>query len=152
MAENLAYTPDRGHYWAFADDQNNVEEYGYLYDWETARKVCPEGWHLPTEDEWKTFTEWILKKDAEIANRAGNQPAQATAIFESGFSPTAGGFLYYGGLFTDLGGFGYWWSSTEANRGTAWGRCVDSSNGKILRKYGSKRYGYSVRCIRNKDE
>ena len=51
MAENLAYKPEQGNFWAYGNDSNNVAKYGYLYDWETAKKVAPKGWHLPTESD-----------------------------------------------------------------------------------------------------
>ena len=38
MAENLAYKPDQGNFWAYGDDTSNVAICGYLYDWETAKK------------------------------------------------------------------------------------------------------------------
>jgi uncharacterized protein (TIGR02145 family) len=47
FAENLAYKPSSGNYWAYDNDHNNVSKYGYLNDWETAKTVCPVGWHLP---------------------------------------------------------------------------------------------------------
>ena len=49
MAENLAYKPTNGNYWA--KGSSYIQEYGYLYDWETAQEVCPDGWHLPSEKE-----------------------------------------------------------------------------------------------------
>ena len=53
MAENLAWKPKSGNYWAYDNNQSNVAEYGYLYDWETANKACPVGWHLPTKEEFE---------------------------------------------------------------------------------------------------
>ncbi len=52
MAENLAYLPDTGNYWAYEDVDSNIAIYGYLYDWETAMNIAPEGWHLPSRKEW----------------------------------------------------------------------------------------------------
>jgi hypothetical protein len=37
------------------NDSANVQDYGLLYDYETACKVCPVGWHLPTEKEWEIY-------------------------------------------------------------------------------------------------
>ena len=58
FAENLAYKASSG-CWAYDDDQSNVNKYGYLYDWKTAKKVCPTGWHLPTNEEWATLTSYL---------------------------------------------------------------------------------------------
>ena len=51
MAENFAYKPTEG-YWAYNNEENNVSTYGYLYTLETAKSICPEGWHFPSLDEW----------------------------------------------------------------------------------------------------
>ena len=59
MAENLAYKPNEGNYRAFGNDQNNVEKYGYLYDYETSKNVCPTGWHLPDKSEFQTLLNFI---------------------------------------------------------------------------------------------
>lgn len=57
MAENLAHKAENGNYWAYGNDENNIAIYGYLYDWETAMNIAPEGWHLPSRVEWK----WLIK-------------------------------------------------------------------------------------------
>lgn len=51
FAENLAYKPGRGNYWAYKNDKKNIYKYGYLYDGETALKICPSGWRLPNEKD-----------------------------------------------------------------------------------------------------
>ena len=55
MAENLAYRVDTGGCWSYNDNDDNVAVYGYLYNWYTANLVAPDGWHLPSDDEWKTL-------------------------------------------------------------------------------------------------
>ncbi len=42
MSENLAFKTEQG-CWAYNHEEANVKDYGYLYNWETAKKVCPEG-------------------------------------------------------------------------------------------------------------
>jgi len=59
MAENLAYKPSSGNYWAYNNDQNNIAIYGYLYDWKTACNVCPSGWHLPSDAEWTKLRDYL---------------------------------------------------------------------------------------------
>ena len=53
MAENFAYIPKIGKYKAYKKDIDNVQKLGYLYNWEGANNVAPEGWHLPSIEEWK---------------------------------------------------------------------------------------------------
>lgn len=59
MAQNLAYKPTSGKYWVCNDDTNSVAKYGYLYDWETANKIAPKGWHLPSQNEWSFLHKYI---------------------------------------------------------------------------------------------
>ena len=51
MAENLNFKI-KGSWW-YKNDEENGHKYGRLYTWEAAVKACPEGWHLPSEQEWK---------------------------------------------------------------------------------------------------
>jgi uncharacterized protein (TIGR02145 family) len=50
MAENL--NCQTGKSWCYGGDSSNCAKYGRLYDWNTAKTVCPDGWHLPTDEEW----------------------------------------------------------------------------------------------------
>lgn len=52
MAENLNYEAPGGS-WCYGGDASHCDKYGRLYDWETARKVCPAGYHLPSRKEWR---------------------------------------------------------------------------------------------------
>ena len=56
MAENLNYDAGSGS-WCYDDNSSNCDQYGRLYNWETAKKVCPDGWHLPSRSELKRY--WI---------------------------------------------------------------------------------------------
>ncbi len=54
MAENLNFTTAEGS-WCYENDSTYCEKYGRLYSWETAREVCPAGWHLPSKSEFETL-------------------------------------------------------------------------------------------------
>ena len=87
MAENLAYKPSSGNYWAYDDDNSNVAKYGYLYDWETAKKVCPSGWHLPSDEEWTTLTDYLGGEDV-----AGTKMKSTSGWKEDGNGTNESGF------------------------------------------------------------
>ena len=53
MAENLNYETDSS--LCYNDSVEYCAEYGRLYSWAVANSVCPEGWHLPTTDEFETL-------------------------------------------------------------------------------------------------
>jgi uncharacterized protein (TIGR02145 family) len=67
----------------------------------------------------------------------------------SGFSGLPGGYRYYNGTFSDIGKYGYWWSSTEYGTDYAWYRFLGYDYGDVSRYYASKRDGFSVRCLRD---
>lgn len=155
MAENLAFKPDTGTYWAYDNDQSNVEIYGYLYDWETAKNVCPTGWHLPTDAEWTTLSDYLGKTDEigcklkEIDTIHWDSP-NIGATNESGFTALPGGRCTssYPSFF-DIGIFGFWWSSTWRNSTNTWYRYMHYNECYLGRTTERKEYGFSVRCLKD---
>jgi len=115
MAENLAYKPDQGNYWAYNNDSNNVAIYGYLYDWETAKDIAPVGWHLPTHEEWKIFRKSLVGKafTTSATDRSFSLYEKVIAGGSSGFNALFGGRCYQNSrLFEHLNEIGEYWSST----------------------------------------
>ncbi len=148
MAENLAYKPNSGKYWAYDNNKDNVAIYGYLYDWETACNVCPTGWHLPSHEEWSQLTDFAgtnpsfkLRAKADWNNGNGTD--------DYGFSALPGGSRNLTGTFSKLTKGGAWWSSTETGSSDAWNRVMIPSNGRVFNIDDNKRNGFSVRCIRD---
>ncbi|MFN5182672.1 MAG: fibrobacter succinogenes major paralogous domain-containing protein [Bacteroidota bacterium] len=68
---------------------------------------------------------------------------------KSGFSGLPGGNRYYNCSFSFIGKYGYWWSSTENDTGSAWYRYLDYDNGNVRRNYFDLQKGLSVRCLRD---
>ena len=58
MAENLNFHANSG-CWVYDNNPENADTYGRLYNWETARNVCPDGWHLPSDNEWKELEVYL---------------------------------------------------------------------------------------------
>ena len=160
FAENLAYKPRDGHYMAYDNDTNNLATYGYLYDWETAKKVCPSGWHLPTDAEWSTLTDYLGGgniaggKLKETGTSHWDSP-NVGATNETGFTALPGGNRQIFGQFQYIGTVGRWWSSSSYKEGSqeqigdAWFREMAASDGKIGRNFSTEVAGFSVRCIRD---
>ena len=73
----------------------------------------------------------------------------AEATNSSGFTGLPGGYRDFVGSFYYFGYFGYWWSSSETNTAYAWFRYLDYNDGVAYRNYGYKRFGFSVRCLRD---
>ncbi|MGC9331665.1 MAG: FISUMP domain-containing protein [Bacteroidales bacterium] len=94
MAENLNYYTSSGS-WCYDDKSSNCDKYGRLCDWETAKKVCPDGWHLPSKSEFETLLDnFEGKKDAYNALIPSGS---------SGFYALFGGWRNYDGYFDYVG-------------------------------------------------
>lgn len=78
MAENLKFWSDKNspgyigvsHYYKGVNA--NYQRYGRLYSWEVANKACPEGWHLPSLDEWIT----LINSFGDLYNSEGRIPTK----------------------------------------------------------------------------
>jgi uncharacterized protein (TIGR02145 family) len=171
MSENLAYKANGG-CWAYEQNSSNVSKYGYLYNWETAKKVCPAGWHLPSNDEWNQLAKYINNNNQSGPRRKGQGDYWPIAEFlksttgwggncngndEFGFNALPGGIRYDNGRFFSKWHYGFWWSSTQNSSGNPWYRYLQCNaiyfySYYYRNDYGindgcNKAYGLSVRCV-----
>jgi uncharacterized protein (TIGR02145 family) len=121
MAENLAYKPGIGNFWAYENNDSNIATYGYLYDWETAMNIAPDGWHLPSREEWMN----ILKK---LGARWNTYPylekvyPKMIVGGSSGLDMLLGGMRTCGGEYRSLGDRARFWNSDNSgSEKTAYG-------------------------------
>ena len=135
------------------DEAWSLHEYGRLYNWfavDDTRGLCPSDWHVPSNEEWTTMTEYL--GGASVAGgdlRASyGWPENGNGSNLSGFSGLPGGYRYWTGSFSDAGNFGSWWSSTPAGS-SAWFRYLLPASPQVNGPAWDKRYGYSVRCIQD---
>jgi uncharacterized protein (TIGR02145 family) len=160
--------------YCYDNDPVNCETYGGLYQWSEMMEftttpgvqgICPLGWHLPTDDEWKILEgtvdgqypvgDTIWNNTGWRGHNAGNNLKsnagwpQNTGTNLFGFSALPGGGLLEGvSEFYFLGEEGGFWSSTE--KGTnAWRRMLAFHNDGINRGYYYKKIGYSIRCLQD---
>jgi len=139
--------------WAYDGNDSNVATYGRLYTWYAvtdSRKVCPTGWHVPSDTEWTT-----LITDLGGGGIAGGklkergtthwQSPNAGATNESIFTALAGGSR--GDDFGDLGLLGIWWSSTEFSATEANLIVIVNYAPEVGKFHESKKIGVSVRCL-----
>ncbi|MBA7540885.1 hypothetical protein ES705_33188 [subsurface metagenome] len=141
------------------DSAANASVYGALYNWFTvndSRNLCPIGWHVPTEAEWTTLSDYLggdsvaggKMKEIGAAHWTG---VNYGATNESGFTALPGGYRPHDdGIYEAIGEAGYWWSATEYNANSAWDRNVNTGSAAIYPYYNDgKGYGFSVRCLSN---
>jgi len=162
-----------GSYCTFDNIANNINVTGGLYNWyavNNANSIAPEGWHIPTDAEWKMLEKHLgmSNNDLEKVNWRGSNEAQKLKSTgqqewvlynnilptnESGFSALAGNCRMFNGIWgspLDLRSMGFWWTATD-NPGydQAWYRYLDSKKTDVFRFYGPKTYGFSVRCVKD---
>ena len=139
-----------------------------MYNWYAVndpRGLAPEGWHIPTDAEWKElemylgmsqaetgYTGWRGKDDGCILKETGTLHWHALnegATNESGFTALPGGYRDVDGYFYVLGYSGYWWSSTEHHTYFAWYRSLYYTDSEVHRTNSYEGDGFSVRCLRD---
>jgi uncharacterized protein (TIGR02145 family) len=150
MAENLRckYTGDE----AFSFDKNssNTAAYGLLYQWKTAMTACPDGWHLPSGQDFRNLMDQTEIKDNRQKHDSG------PAIFKVQLA----GMQDIEGTFTEMDESAYYWTSTEYGTDEAEYFSYMIINNKpivdLSRKqdmpdiHGAEKTNkYSVRCIKN---
>ena len=146
-----------GAYAVYDDDDVNTDTYGFLYNWyavDDSRIIAPDGWHVPTDDEWTTLTDYLGGtsvaggKMKETGTEHWGSP-NTDATNESGFTALPGGYRDYYGYYNNQGFSGYFWSSTELSSNYAWYRLLNYNTSGVYRTNDNKTYGFSLRCVRD---
>jgi len=141
MAENLNYAPGSGS-WCYDNNASNCTKYGRLYNWNTARDICPKGWVLPSQSDFEL-----------LLNSVGGSGSKSYHTLKeggsSGFSALFGGWRYNNGSYYDIATDGYWWSSSDEDDGSAW--ILDISGGSQTAEMRDEDWelGFSVRCLKD---
>lgn len=162
MGENLNYETDSGS-WYYEKSLSYGAKYGRLYNWETACKVCPSGWHLPSDAEWNELEMYLSmsQKEADTTERSilyvGDKlrsnkgwGKENPEYNESGFSALPAGLSFNNGEgFSKIGKKVNFWSSTEYSKNEAWSRKIVDPTNVIYIDIENKKYGFSVRCIKD---
>ena len=163
--------------WCYGRKLENCATYGRLYTWATAidsialendasnsqicgfkkkctlptvvQGICPEGWHLPTMEEWKT-----------LINAFGGSKTAGKYLFSDGFSALPAGEKYEGS-FTEMGRVAYFWSASEwgdyqaynmeLHHDIHWQDNIQIHDFKIFILDGRKYNGFSVRCLKDSE-
>jgi uncharacterized protein (TIGR02145 family) len=142
--------------WYDNDSNGNKSKYGALYNWFAVKsgKLCPIGWHVPSDNEWATLIDFLggdsiaggKIKEAGTSLRKNKK----RTTNESGFKAILSGFRYIDGIFYDEGKTATWWTTTEISDINALSRLVSYGGEYIYRiDYYSKNHGFSVRCVRD---
>jgi uncharacterized protein (TIGR02145 family) len=138
-------------YCYYDNDLNTYKSYyGALYNWYAVNtgKLCPAGWHVPSDAEWSVLTKYFENQDSVGSDLR-------TIIHDIGFDNNtdytylSGGYRTLDGSYSDVGQLGYWWTATEYYDDIAYYRYLYNVDSFV---YGSNSYkfmGLSVRCIKD---
>lgn len=148
MAENLNFNTDTGS-WCYENDSSNCYTFGRLYNWETAQRVCPAGWHLPSDSEWTELTGFIGTDAGKKIKSLSGWEGKSNGTDNYGFSAIPGGHFDGEKSFINIGYYGYWWSSTDKMSFNAWSRNQCCYDNKLGRYVSYKKSGFSVRCLKD---
>jgi uncharacterized protein (TIGR02145 family) len=139
IAKNLNYNTTSGSMCYGEDNSNyseltvqsNCDKFGRLYDWAAAMGVCPDGWHLPSNNEWYQLVNYVNEaycsdnKCAEeyLKSMSGWLEESYNGLDVYGFSALPGGEKHDNGDFYNRKGS--WWSATTPGNDPNYAWCVD---------------------------
>jgi len=148
--------------------ENLVSTYGKLYNWYAVadpRHLAPQGWHIPTDKDWKQLEMTLGMSAAAVEDfyeRGTDEGGQlkATHIWRApntgatnrvGFSALPGGLRIGNGDFAIFLYNSFFWTATAVDEAAAYYRYLSYDNAKIGRLGDYKQYGFSVRCVKDSD-
>ncbi len=165
MAENLNFETEDSY--CYDNDNLICDKYGRLYKWDTALTICPPGWHLPSDDEWKLIEgtvdshygvgdpEWDKEDNRgydagyQLRSQFGWSNVNHRGIDAFGFTVLPGGYLFLGGdSFREIFNQACFWTSSGDNYHLPWIRRF-SAGQTISRTEEIPSMGYSVRCVKD---
>lgn len=165
---------------AYCYYDNKIEKgklYGALYNWYVVNtdKLCPKGWHVPSDEEWTDLVNYLVKNNYNYDGTVGgeldkinkamasdkgweisvNKGAVGNTDYpeyrnKSGFSALPGGCRSQVGMYEDIKLGGSWWSSTGIGIYRAYTWILSFDYFPVFRGERDKRYGFSVRCVKDK--
>jgi uncharacterized protein (TIGR02145 family) len=160
MAQNLDYNLSGSH----LNPDNPFTEYGRLYTFEQAKVACPDGWHLPTDAEWKIMESTIGINSSELSFlgyrgiNIGRALKSTAGWVQNGGNNELGFNAYPAGVykgtdksFYDLARNANYWTASDSasNSISAWYRGLSKDFNGLYRQYEKKLNAFSCRCVKD---
>jgi len=174
--EDNWYGNNFGAYCYYNDDSTYASNYGALYNGYAVRNnrgLAPEGWHIPSDEEWNELQIYLGMRPGQIdsLDYAGNNigfKLKSTSgwddfvdsdpeyggngIDEVGFCALPGGYRWNYGNCYDMGTDAYFWTSTIDSEVRYWYRNVSHGAISIVRDQNFISFGFSVRCVKDEKD
>jgi uncharacterized protein (TIGR02145 family) len=151
--------------YCYQDDFTNCDLWGGLYEWDemmwygrtdNAQGICPEGWHIPSSDDWKTLVRFLGGNDVaggplKYTGSTGWQQPNVGANGSTGFAALPAGYYdTMAQLWHDAWRDAYFWSSETITKTTSVAVTLSYRKSAIDLYEEYNPSALSVRCIRNK--
>ncbi len=154
LAKNLNY--ETGNSWCYDNDASNCYTYGRLYDWQTALTACPNGWHLPSDDEWLELIYYFIDLNINIGPALKSTylwKNNGNGTNSSGFSGLPGGyrkdFGSLGGAYNGINSSGFWWTTIDSYNGALSRELYYQTGVNAQTRVFEKTTGLSCRCVKD---
>jgi uncharacterized protein (TIGR02145 family) len=158
MLENLNFNASGSK--CYDNLEANCKKYGRLYNWNTAMKACPSGWHLPSKAEWDGLSRFVggekvtgkhlkAKSGWNDVARRWRDDSSGNGQDTYGFAALPGGGGYSNGSFYYVGSRSHWWSSNESSSDRAYGRRMHHDRESANWDNTEKSHLFSVRCVKD---
>lgn len=154
--------------WCYMDEKmTTAAEGGKLYNWYAVsdpRGLCPEGWHIPSKEEWEVLINFLggqlysgprLKSKNSWTHINYTDPSNKTPNTSSGFNAKPFGWREYNAKFVELssggGSFAKWWTSTINSIDKSFYTSLSEFDGALMFTFlpTENSYGCAVRCIKD---
>lgn len=143
--------------WYDNDSASFRTPYGAFYNWLAVNsgKLCPAGFHVPTDADWTTLISFlgddVAGSKLKEAGTSHWESPNSDATNETFFTALPGGICYIDGSFSWFGYDGYWWSTTETDyeNSTVYGRIMQYVSTEVPQYISSTKFGMSVRCLKD---
>jgi uncharacterized protein (TIGR02145 family) len=136
---------------SYQNEDSNIATYGRLYNGYAVNtgKLCPTGWHVPTDAEWTALTDTLggLSVAGDALKSSESDSPDWDGTNSSGFSALDGGWRA-DGPFQYEGSNGYFWSSSPGTVGLGY-RKLSSGSSEVGKLSNNPLFGLSVRCLRD---
>jgi uncharacterized protein (TIGR02145 family) len=139
--------------YCYENAEPNCRQYGRLYTWESARRVCQslgDGWRLPTDDEWRQMAKHYggVSEDSDDKGKSAYKALLAGG--SSGFNALLGGGRSDDGQYARLEAHGFYWTASESDPASGFFYNFGRGGLALHRQNGGEKQGaFSVRCVKD---
>lgn len=157
MAENMRLNLPG----SYVNPDQPDKKYGRFYNWNQAQQVCPEGWQLPTDADWRNLERILGMSLNDLDKKFYRGEGIGTKLKSnegwssgecnnnSGFNALAAGYYAaYDKSYRELGQSAVFWSSSGINQNLKTYRYLVADSTTVYSYYSNKSYAYSCRCVK----